>query len=1354
LLKQAEAAEAEGKAGRAVELLRLYLAIRPNEAGAWADYARLLADGADPNLGRDQVYAVVVKALKLKGEDEGLERRRAEIAMELGRFEDARDGLSRLIARRGEDPRGQAELEELRARVEAADGKFNDAEVWLLMAVGHDPHRVSAHARLAGLLRRNLDDPNGADRRIEEMVKENPESAEALIVRWRHRRSFELEADPGDVKRALEIAPEDLDALAASTLLAEEANRPDEARIHIADGVRLFPKERIFYLMGARLEAAAGDLEKAEALLRQAAAALPDDIEPQMMLAETLIQQNKIKGDDGAEAWIKRLAGAGLNEGHRRYLEALVRVREEKWVEAAELLGGARGLFAGDPSMLERIELLLAECRGRLGEESERLAALERAAKAGDGQLARPALAAALEKAGRLDEALRIHLELEPNRPESRFDAIRLLIQRGSRESAAAAEWDRIAGRLAAAEQALPDQSWRATLLRAELLAGRGRDADARKLLEEAIQGDPKRLEHRLAMARLLARGGDPGVGDPVKAAMAVLERAEKEIGPNPELRLAKIDCAGLLPRAAAASALADLAAGLDQAPPTDRRAILDHLASAYVRLGDLAKAAEQLKALSALEPTDIDVLTRRADLALLRGEDAEAEEIAGLIRAVEGDSGVLWRYVAAQALLSRASRANAASAASLREAAAALADEVLARRKAWWGGPVIRGQIAERNGRLEDAARDYARALELGSPQVPLARRTVLLLAQLGWNDEADQALRRLAEREPVNELKLAVARTALDRRDFDRAVALAREAVPESSADPGRLAALGEILTTAGRFEEADKPLVRALELAPGLASAWVARARLLAVSGRRGEIAPLVSEAARRLPPAEAETTLALCRSIAGDEPAAGTNAAATPLGDAAAIRTAAEFHVDALNVARAKPLLDALLDPKTNAPPDAVAWAKRALALLAVRTGDQRLVREAIAQFEGEPAAGPLGLDDQRARALLLTATINRRDEGVRELDKMEREGRLRREDRFLLANLHQQRGEWPACRQLMTALVNESPLEGDHVLAFANWMIDKEEFDDAERLLRPFRPQSPAAELRLVEVRSRLLKARGRDEEAAALVADRAKSRPEESAALGLLLERLGRADEAEQLYRSFAALNSKDATRLSPLILFLARQGRAEEAVALCETAAKTGPVEVVVPAAMTMLSQLDSSSSDVVERLGALVERALGPTPDSSSSRLILALLRTRQNRSDEARKLYDQVLKDNPNDAGVLNNLAFILGSEGDPRALELIDRALAIVGPDASLLDTRAMIHLNRGDAAAAVKDLNQAVALNPQKPILQVRLAAAFLAEGKPGEARTALRRAEELGVATVALDPRDQATLDELRRDLK
>jgi len=1358
LLKEAETAKAEGKAGRAVELLRLYLDIRPDDAGAWSEYAGLLADGADPNLRRDQVYAICVKALKLNEDDSALRRRRAEMALELGRFDDARDELNRLITDRADDPAGRAEMEEQLARVEAADGKFNDAEVQLLLAVEDDPHRVSAHAVLATLLHEKLDDPKAAERRIEQMIKENPDSAEALIARSQLRKNFGLEDDPADVKRALELAPENLDALAASALQAEEEGRLDDARAQVAKGLQLFPKEKAFYLLGARIEAAAGDLGKAEALLRQAAEALPDEIEPQLLLTEILIRENKIEGDDGANAWIKRLSKAGLSEGFSRYLEALVNFRQEKWGGAVEQLNAARALLSGNPMMTERIELLLSECLGRLGDDRERITALERAAKSGDGKLARPVLADALEKSGRIDEALRIHMGLEATRPESRFDEIRLLIRRASSQPTSAGEWDRIEERLKQAELALPEETWRVTVHRAEILAGRGRPADARKLLEDAIARDPKSLVGRLALAGLLARGDEPGVAEPVKAALAALDRAEKDLGPSAALRLTKIETAGRLPRDQAAPILAGLAEGLDKFSDNERRAILDRLATAHLRLGDLDEAAGYLKELSALDPKNIDILSRRADLALVRGDDVQAEEIAGQIRAAEGDSGAVWRYVTAGALLSRASQSkDAAAVGSLRKAASTLVDEILAVRKDWWGGPLARGRIAELDGRLEDAARDYVKALELGAVQPTLARRTVLLLSQLGWNEQADKVLQDLGDREPTNEMKLILARAVLDRRDRERAIALAREAVPESSEDARLLTAKADVLTVAGQHAEADKALVRALELAPDFSAAWIARVRLLAVSGRRDEIPPVLEKAARSIPPQEAELALALCQSIAGDDQAADKAAQVLKgrAGDAVAIRMAAEFHVETQNVGRAKPLLDALFDPKSNVPPETIAWARRALALLAVRSGDQRLVHEAISRFEkADPAAGSADPDEQRIKALLLSATPDRRDEGVAALDKLNRERRLRLEDRFLLAGLHQSRGEWPACRELMTALVNETPPDENHVLAFANWMIDKEEFDDADQLLRPFRPRSPEAELRLVEARSRLLKARGRDEAAAALVTDRANSHPEESAALGSLLERLGRADDAERLYRSFAALDAKNPERFSPLILFLARQGRDEEAVVLCETAAKTGSPEAVVPVALAMLSQLGSSSAGLVDRLGALIERAIGPKLDSPSSRLILALLRTKQNRSEEARKLYDQILSDNPDDPGVLNNLAFILGSEGDPQALEMINRALSIAGPDASLLDTRAMIHLKRGDAASAVADLNQAVALNPRKPILQVRLAEAFQAEGKPDQAKGSLQKADELGVASVALDPRDQETLDRLRRDLK
>jgi uncharacterized protein HemY len=98
----------------------------------------------------------------------------------------------------------------------------------------------------------------------------------------------------------------------------------------------------------------------------------------------------------------------------------------------------------------------------------------------------------------------------------------------------------------------------------------------------------------------------------------------------------------------------------------------------------------------------------------------------------------------------------------------------------------------------------------------------------------------------------------------------------------------------------------------------------------------------------------------------------------------------------------------------------------------------------------------------------------------------------------------------------------------------------------------------------------------------------------------------------------------------------------------------------------------------------------------------LAMADLRDFQGRGADAEAIYESILERAPDHTVALNNLAWLIGRRDptNPRALKLIEQAIAATGPQSSLLDTRGMLHLRAGNARKAVHDLEAAVTEDPQ------------------------------------------------------
>jgi putative PEP-CTERM system TPR-repeat lipoprotein len=817
--------------------------------------------------------------------------------------------------------------------------------------------------------------------------------------------------------------------------------------------------------------------------------------------------------------------------------------------------------------------------------------------------------------------------------------------------------------------------------------------------------------------------------------------------------------------------------AGADLATP-----LLALRARAHLMLGDTAAAEQRLQEADALQAGHPETLVTRAQMAVMAGQQDTALDLLDRAIAADGKRADLWMMKGDLLRLSSRWPGHPEN------------DPV-----AGAGAGASSESGAQRSKRREQALAAYRKVLELDPGNVPGSIAVSLLYLENNDLDRAEAELAQVAKQAPEHPMARYLGAVIDFRRDRPNEAKAKLQQVLKRAPDllPAHLLA-GAVEFTLGNRETAIAHLGKVLERMPDHAYARKLMAAAMVGSGQLDEAQRLIAGlqgdhdlltaslqgdiALRRGDYATARQHLEQASVLAPDNPALLVELARSRMGsgDTAgaieALNRAAE-----LDTTTGRP--DAILVQthlRAGRHTDAMAAAERLIrerprdplghylvGLVRQATRDVAGARASFAEAQKQdatylPAAAELARldlkandpkaargrfeavlakDPRNSRALIALAGMaaTQKDEAAY-LDHLTRAKQANPKDpaAYELLALHWLQRQDPA-KALVEA---KAGLDATgHARLYDAMGTAQLMQNDRNGALASFQqwtkaaPGDPRGHYKLALVQRML-----GDTQAALQSLDRALALSPNAAdvqsAKAVALAEAGRPQEGLRLARSLQQQAPKSAVGLvaeADILVHGKNLAAAGEAYAKAARLAGSG---ILASTAYRTLAQAGQQ-----KQAETLLTQWLAERPNDTVARHTLADGLLNSGKLSEAMKHYAQLYQANPKDLVAANNLAWIYGELGDPRALPQAEAAYALAPENPSTLDTLGWILVNRGQLPRGLPLLAKAHKLAPDSPPILWHYAAAL---AKSGDRQNALAKLEGLLDSQIEFPERQQA----------
>jgi putative PEP-CTERM system TPR-repeat lipoprotein len=877
------------------------------------------------------------------------------------------------------------------------------------------------------------------------------------------------------------------------------------------------------------------------------------------------------------------------------------------------------------------------------------------------------------------------------------------------------------------------------------------------------------------------------GKGD-ANAAVIQLRNALQKAPDNAEARYLLGTL--LTKRGDAAGAVKELRRALELGYPADQ--VMPELAKALIEDGDAKELIAEFGTTALSNPAAqaaFKTTLGEAFLSLGKTQEAEAAFTAAL--ALRPDF--------ADASLGIATlRAGAGDLA----AATKIVDDVIAAPAAPPEAFLLKAQLLYGQGQL-DAARDVLEKLVEAKPDLPTARyRLASLLVAKGDFDGAKAqvaAMRKMSKQDP--RAYYVDALIASRRNDLPAAREAIQQVLKGSPQHVPSLLLAGEIEYRAGQFNQARDYLRRALKEAPGLPYAKRLLAatylrlgnpahaleelqpllgrgfkdpQLMAIAGETylelGDLAAAgqyFTQATALAPKnVAARTRLGQVRFAEGDTEGAIRELEAASALDPNAASADLALVVSLLRKREFDKALDAVATLEKKQPNSPVVYNLRGLVYLAKRDiADARASFERAIKIQADylPAVTNLAMLDRLDKKPELA---RKRFEAILEKEPTNEQALL------ALANLEQALGDDPGkIETLIKRAVAASPQSVSARIALVTFYMRKG--DGKQALLAAQEANSTVPDdPRTLDLLGRVQLATGDATLAVGTFTKLVAARPESVEPLILLARALVLVKEYDRAIEKLrAALVIKpdliDANR--EIVAIYAASSRPEQALQEIKALQKQRPNDARVyvltgdfwvtqrkwseaeaayvaaqkrapdDAAIAMKVHAAASSGGKTAAADAGAERWLRSHPKDIALRSYLAERALRVHDYKTAARYYQAIVALQPENAIMLNNLAWVSGELNDPKALSYGEKALSLAPKNPSILDTVGTLLVKKGDVAPGVEKLQQAAQAAPYQTDIHLHLAKALIKAGDKAAARKELEALAAAGNAPAATD---------------